>query len=314
MKSVKNSGEGGNQPRNSTSDDIWEEVVRLRRGHDTARITGLCREGIARSSAEGNAQLSRSFSIELARTLVERDDQANWERNIEEAIFIYEALEQDEGLIGKQKTLGAVKRGLGNAYSDRLTGDRVSNLTCSIRYHAEAMKIYEGLNDTIECAELELYIAHNHSELADLDAESDIDSAIRHAEHALSVLSDNNHSKECALAQWLLWQLYRVRTAGSVADNQDTAIEYEKKALSYFNRTEFPEDWGTTQESLAISYHERINGDTAENLRLALDCFGCSLDVFRELDLPEDVARVSERKEEVSEELKELEGDSSVRN
>ncbi|MCP4266996.1 MAG: hypothetical protein GY777_15730 [Candidatus Brocadiaceae bacterium] len=284
--------------------ELWEKALELRNSKNFKKRIDICRDGIDRSKVENEYRRIITFSAELAAALLYWENSVDRKNNIEEAITIYKALKKQVSKAeNEEKTLGIAFHGLGNAYYERLNGEKIDNLKQSLYYCNEGLKIYKNLNGTITCGRIMVRMSRAFSELSNLtgnnDNDNDNDNAIKYAEQAHQIFYDRKKEFECASVEMLLWRLYRSKKKGNRISNLNISIKHYKNASSYFNKENDPENYAILQEGIAIAYREKADAGNKKNLISALDYYKSSLAVFKILNLADDIQRVSKSIKEI---------------
>jgi tetratricopeptide (TPR) repeat protein len=179
---------------------------------------------------------------------------------------------------------------LGNAYSDKIRGNRAENIDEAIACYLQALEVYTRADFPQEWAMIQQNFANAYRERIRGDRAENLELAIASYQLALEVRTRTNFPEKWAITQNNLGIAYNNRIRGNRAENLELAITSHKLALEVHTRAKFPQDWAMAQHNLGNTYGDRIRGDKAENLELAITSFNLALQVRTHADFPQDWA------------------------
>jgi tetratricopeptide (TPR) repeat protein len=184
----------------------------------------------------------------------------------------------------------ATQNNLGEAYRQRIRGERADNLERAIAAYEQALEVYtrEAFPEDWAMTQNNLGIAYSNrirGERAD-----NLERAIAAYEQALEVYTRDAFPEQWAMTQNNLGTAYDDRIRGERADNLERAIAAYEQALEVRTREAFPQDWAMTQNNLGNAYSDRIRGERAENLERAIAAYEQALEVRTREALLEDWA------------------------
>ncbi|MFM5944869.1 MAG: tetratricopeptide repeat protein, partial [Dolichospermum sp.] len=175
---------------------------------------------------------------------------------------------------------------LGNAYSERIRGNRADNIEKAITAFENAFTIsgaeallqqrilgYPNLgyfHPMLPNAVILCNLGGTYSQRIEGNKENNIKMAIRVYENALKILANVDFPSFWAAIQRNLSMAYLERIDGNKEKNIEDAIEFCRQALTIFTQESYPKDWADTQYSLGFAYSDRIRGNRAENLKAAI--------------------------------------------
>lgn len=174
---------------------------------------------------------------------------------------------------------------LGNAFAERLAGDRAANVEAAIDHHTAAVQGSSPLSDLSGWANAMSMLAHDYRTRPTGDAESNLERARALLENVLYTLQDRL-PKVAAVALNRLGSVYRARLVGDRADNLERSIACYRRALSLLSPDDSPVVWGQVQNNLGNAYAERLAGDPTDNLLHAIGCFESALEVVNPQEQP----------------------------
>ena len=180
---------------------------------------------------------------------------------------------------------------LGNAYWDRIRGDKADNLEKAIAAYNEALEVYTRTDFPVDWARTQNNLGTAYSDRIRGDKADNLENAIAAYNEALEVYTRTNFPVDWAMTQNNLGNAYWDRIRGDKADNLEKAIAAYNEALEVYTRTDFPVDWAMTQNNLGNAYWDRIRGDKADNLEKAIAAYNEALEVYTRTDFPVENAR-----------------------
>ncbi|MFS0514790.1 CHAT domain-containing protein, partial [Nostoc sp. UIC 10607] len=179
---------------------------------------------------------------------------------------------------------------LGNAYTDRMLGDKAENLEQGIACYYAALTVYTREAFPQQWATTQHNLGSLYSVRIQGEKSENLELAIASYHAALQVRSREAFPQQWAASQNNLATFYSHRILGDRAENLEQAIACYCAALTVYTREAFPWDWAMTQNNLGIGYRERIYGDQAENLEIAIACYQAALQVRSREAFPQEWA------------------------
>jgi CHAT domain-containing protein len=188
------------------------------------------------------------------------------------------------------KDWASTQNNLGNAYLDRIRGDKAENLEKAIAAHTEALKVRTFDAFPQDWAMTQNNLAAAYSERIRGDKAENLERAIAAYKEALKVRTFDAFPQDWAMTQNNFGNAYLDRIRGDKAENLERAITAYKGALKVYTFADFPQDWAMTQNNLASAYFDRIRGNKAENLENAIIAYQEVLKVYTFADFPKNWA------------------------
>jgi CHAT domain-containing protein len=188
------------------------------------------------------------------------------------------------------KDWASTQNNLGNAYLDRIRGDKAENLEKAIAAHTEALKVRTFDAFPQDWAMTQNNLAAAYSERIRGDKAENLERAIAAYKEALKVRTFDAFPQDWAMTQNNLGNAYLDRIRGDKAENLERAIAAYKEALKVYTFADFPQDWAMTRNNLASAYFDRIRGNKAENLENAIIAYQEVLKVYTFADFPKNWA------------------------
>ena len=185
---------------------------------------------------------------------------------------------------------GQTQNNLGNAYSNRIKGDKADNLELAIKAYTKALQVYTPLAFPQYWAATQNNLGNAYSDRIKGDKADNIELAIAAYTKALQVRTPQAFPQNWATTQNNLGAAYSDRIKGDKADNLELAIAAYTQALQVYTPQAFPQHWATTQNNLGIAYRNRIKGDKADNIELAIAAYTQALQVYTPQAFPQDWA------------------------
>ncbi len=188
-------------------------------------------------------------------------------RNVEEALRWLELAHTSakEGTAEQVKVLML----LGDAYLDRIQGERLRNIEQSIQYYKEARKC--SYKKYLGEVEHNLAVAYR-VRLRGRPAGNYIRARVL-AQKALDRFTPPDHSENRARTLTELATIYAHCQSGHRAENLERAIGYARQALDIYQPDTHLRQWVLAQLTLGNLYCERVRGSRTENDRQAIRCF-----------------------------------------
>ncbi|NET83797.1 MAG: CHAT domain-containing protein [Moorea sp. SIO1F2] len=182
------------------------------------------------------------------------------------------------------------KKYIGNAYCDRIKGEKAQNIEHAIACFQQALIVtFEAFPIEWARTQYNLGIAYNNRIIG--QKAQNIEETIACYQQALTVYTFEAFPIEWAKTQYNLGNAYRDRIKGEKAQNIEQAIACFQQALIILTFEAFPDEWVNTQDNLGIAYYSRIKGEKAQNIENAIACSKKALRVFTFEGFPEGWAR-----------------------
>ncbi|MBJ7295704.1 MAG: CHAT domain-containing protein, partial [Dolichospermum sp.] len=190
----------------------------------------------------------------------------------------------------------ATQNNLGNAYSQRIRGDKTKNIEQAITAFSAALEVYthpDSLNFPQDWAMTQNNLGNAYRDRIKGDPSENLEIAIKAYTAALQIYR-RNHFLHCpqdlATTQNNLGNAYRDRIKGDPSENLEIAIKAYTAALQIYRRNHCLPDWAMTQNNLGIAYTDRKKGNPSENLEIAIEAYTRALEVRTLDDFPRDWA------------------------
>jgi CHAT domain-containing protein len=188
----------------------------------------------------------------------------------------------------------ATQNNLGNAYSQRIRGDKTKNIEQAITAFSAALEVYthpDSLNFPQDWAMTQNNLGNAYRDRIKGDPSENLEIAIKAYTAALQIYR-RNHFLHCpqdlATTQNNLGNAYRDRIKGDPSENLEIAIKAYTAALQIYRRNHCLPDWAMTQNNLGIAYTDRKKGNPSENLEIAIKAYTRALEVRTLDDFPRD--------------------------
>ncbi|MEH2065194.1 MAG: CHAT domain-containing protein, partial [Nostoc sp.] len=179
---------------------------------------------------------------------------------------------------------------LGNAYRNRILGERAENIELAIAAYNQALEVCTRSAFPVDWAMTQnnLGIAYKDRILG--ERAENIELAIAAYNQALEVRTRSAFPVDWAGTQNNLGNAYYQRILEERAENIELAITAYNQALEVYTRSAFPKNWVMTQNNLGNAYRNRILGERAENIELAIAAYNQVLEVCTRSAFPENWA------------------------
>ncbi|MTJ23173.1 CHAT domain-containing protein [Dolichospermum sp. UHCC 0352] len=187
----------------------------------------------------------------------------------------------------------ATQNNLGNAYSQRIRGDKTKNIEQAITAFSAALEVYthpDSLNFPQDWAMTQNNLGNAYRDRIKGDPSENLEIAIKAYTAALQIYRRNHCLPDWAMTQNNLGIAYTDRKKGNPSENLEIAIEAYTRALEVRTLDDFPRDWATTQNNLGIAYKKRIKGVPSDNLESAIKAYTKALEVRTRTNFPQDHA------------------------
>ncbi len=179
---------------------------------------------------------------------------------------------------------------LGNAYCNRIRGEKADNLETAIDRYRESLKVYTPEAFPYDWARTQNNLGNAYSDRIRGEKADNLETAIACYRESLKVYTPEAFPYDWARTQNNLGSAYSDRIRGEKADNLETAIACLRESLKVYTPEAFPYDWARTQNNLGNAYCNRIRGEKADNLETAIACLRESLKVYTPEAFPYDWA------------------------
>jgi CHAT domain-containing protein/tetratricopeptide (TPR) repeat protein len=252
------------------------------------RFAEILKQGIENLIANEHPEVIDSILTNLENLSIDIKNFPLGERanNIEIALRSFK-------LILNKRELGSEKyaetqNNLGNAYRERIKGEKADNLEDAIKYYTAALQVRTREAFPKDWAMTKSNLATAYNQRIRGDRADNLENAIASYIAALQVLTREGFPEYWAMTQQNLAVAYRNRIRGDRADNLEDAIKCYTAALEVFARCEhFLEKRAGVQQNLAAAYYDRIRGKRADNLEKAIEFLTAALEVFTREACPE---------------------------
>ncbi|WP_341524929.1 CHAT domain-containing protein [Nostoc sp. UHCC 0302] len=170
---------------------------------------------------------------------------------------------------------------LGNAYRDRIRGERSENQEKAILCWTEV------LQEPTRSRFLDYWgntLINLGAVLCDRilgDRSENLEQAIHCLTEVIKKCTSRNFPEQWATAQYNLGKAYSERIQGDKSDNIEQAINSWQQALQVRTRESFPKDWASIQYNLGGVYLERFPGEKSDNIEQAIECYTKALKIYR---------------------------------
>jgi CHAT domain-containing protein/tetratricopeptide (TPR) repeat protein len=179
-----------------------------------------------------------------------------------------------------------VQHNLGNAFIQRIRGEKAENLERAIAHFEWALTVLTCDGHPTDWATTQDSLGAAYSQRILGDMTENLERAIAHHEAALTIHTRNDFPIVWAGTQNNLAVAYSKRVRGLTAENLERSIAHYEAAATVYTREAFPADWAMTQNNLATGYAERIHGESAENIEHAIALREAALTVYSREDFP----------------------------
>lgn len=179
---------------------------------------------------------------------------------------------------------------LGNAYSDRIFGNRSENQNRAIQHYQAALQVHTREVSATAWAMIQNNLGIIYQQQVQGEPAENLELAIDAYQNALKIYTSDTFPQDWAMAQNNLGEAYRNRIHGERAENLEQAIACYYAALQVRKREAFPDRWAATQDNLGIAYTQRLRGERVENLQLAIAAFEQVLQVRTHTAFPQEWA------------------------
>jgi CHAT domain-containing protein len=178
---------------------------------------------------------------------------------------------------------------LGNAYRNRIEGDRKKNIEQAIQAYRASLEVYTYQNFPLDWARTQNSLGYAYLNRIEGDRQENIEQAIHVHQTALEVYTRQNCPVDWAIVQYNVGVVYCHRIAGDRQENLELAIQAYRAALEVFTLENSPiqsVQWARTKTNLGDAYRHRIKGDYKENIEQAIQAYQDALEVFTQQNFP----------------------------
>jgi tetratricopeptide (TPR) repeat protein len=159
-----------------------------------------------------------------------------------------------------------IKNNLGNAYCDRIRGDREENIERSINEYQSVLQIHGKILSPIQWAAIRHNLANALSESRRGDREKNLERSIDGYKYALQIYKQTDFPTQWATIQHNLANAYKQRIKGDRKDNLERSIKYYLAAMEVYSPELFPCEWAKIQMNLA-----RFSIEKLQNYQVAIE-------------------------------------------
>jgi tetratricopeptide (TPR) repeat protein len=192
-------------------------------------------------------------------------------------IFTHEAFPEDWAV---------TQNNLGNAYGNRIRGERDNNLELAIAAYNLALQVRTRKAFPKDWVATQNNLGNTYRDRIRGERAENLELAISACNLALQIATRDAFPEEWAEAQNNLGNAYRYRIRGERAENLELAIMAYNLALQVRTRDAFPENWAMTQHNLANAYRDRVQGERISNLEQAIMLYKQASQVFTQESFP----------------------------
>ena len=162
---------------------------------------------------------------------------------------------------------------LGNAYTERPTGDRSANLARAIECYTEALRYRTAEEDPLEYAMIQNSLGTAYADLPTGDQEANLARAIECYTEALRFYTAKAAPSDYATTQHNLGNAYADLPSGDQAADLAQALQCYTETLRFYTAEAYPLRYAGTQNSLGTVYADLPTGDRSANLARAIECY-----------------------------------------
>jgi CHAT domain-containing protein len=172
-----------------------------------------------------------------------------------------------------------IQSALGNAYRDRIKGERKNNIELAIQAHQTSLEVRTRQDFPVEWAMTQHDLGHAYRNRIEGERKNNIELAIQAYQASMKVYTRQDFSVEWATSQINLGNAYFDRIQGDRKENLELAIQAYLASLEVYTRQDFPVEWATSQNNLGLAYTCHIEGERKDNLELAIQAYLASLEI-----------------------------------
>jgi len=211
---------------------------------------------------------------DLANIYRELDDYRRAGAFQDQAIEAYQkAITEQEEMISKKQGWASLQVWLGDAYQDRIRGNRAGNLRQAIACYEQALTAY-----TLEVAPPDYATTQNnlgaaYARLPTEDRVANLARAIHCFQEALRFWTPETDPLRYAVTQNNLGAAYAQLPTGDRAANLARAVQCYREALRFWTPETAPLNYAAAQYNLGLAYSDLPTGDQAANLARAIQYY-----------------------------------------
>ncbi len=207
--------------------------------------------------------------------------------NLEIALTGYKSIDMVFTREESPQLWAATQNELGNAYLNRIGGERSQNIEEAIAAYQKALQVYTLSEFPESWALIKNNMGNAYRERIRGTGSQNLEDAIAAYQEALQVRTQNALPQEWAMTQGNLGLAYSERIRGDRAENLEQAIAIYESILHFYRHEIFSEDWAIAKNNLGNAYCKRICGNWEQNLELAIAAYEAALQVFTRSGFPE---------------------------
>lgn len=232
--------------------------------------------------------IAQSIAVDIVHfsILIQRFPLGNHSDNLEIAVSGYQAALMIFQRDHFPEQWAGTHNNLGNAYVERIQGDRAENLEKAIASYQAAAEVYGRDNAPDDWAMVQNNLGTAYFNRVLEEKAKNIETAIEYYLNALEVYQRELNPYKWAAIQFNLGNAYSDRIFDDREENIELAIEYYLAALEVYQRQLTPNEWAMVQYNLGNTYRNRIRGDEAENLDSANRCYLAALEIYKNNQFP----------------------------
>jgi tetratricopeptide (TPR) repeat protein len=138
---------------------------------------------------------------------------------------------------------------LGNAYRNRIRGERAENLEQAIFHYRQALEVYTRQAYPEQWARTQNNLGNAYRNRIRGERAENLEQAIFHYQQALDVYTRQAYPEQWAMTQNNLGNAYLERIRGERAENLEQAIFHYQQALEVYTRQAYPEQWAMPRKT-----------------------------------------------------------------
>jgi tetratricopeptide (TPR) repeat protein len=170
---------------------------------------------------------------------------------------------------------------LGDAYSNRESGDRSENLDRAILAYESAIILMSPEENPLDWALAKSSLGIIYRERLSGIRSDNIEKSIVCLKACLPVFKQlSNKDLEWGRTQNELGTAYIERLVSDQAQNIENALAAYEQALTVFDKAASPEDWAETQDNIGTAYRSRLRGDPEQNQESSIGAFREALTIY----------------------------------
>jgi CHAT domain-containing protein len=210
---------------------------------------------------------------------------------------------------------------IGNAYNERINGEKFENLERAIDYYQQALlELTQNSYPALWAAtQNNLGVAYKNRIVGAKAV--NLEQALKCYQYALIEYDKDIYTERFADVINNIGTTYLYRIFGNRADNLEEAVRFYQQSLQVYESESDLPNWAMANHNLGNAYNERILGNKSDNLDRAIDCYQQALMVRTRQRFPEkwadiqhDLATAYLKKQDIEEAIKRYKQSLSVRN